>query len=158
LFLINADSEKKNQKTVLAICDSIRVEQDFSKNADSRSDGTSGTLFAQPWLVEDINGGGVVDRAQSTITFSKDGSISGNTSVNRFRGAVTVDGNKLSFGPLGTTRRAGPPALMQQEAKFLKAIESVTVFQIEETGLLFLRNDKGDPVLRLSPFEAEKEK
>ncbi|MGB0599732.1 MAG: META domain-containing protein [Rubripirellula sp.] len=157
LFVINADSEKESQKTVLTICESIRVEQDFAKNADSRPDGTSSNLFAQPWLVEDINGGGVVDRAQTTITFSKDGSVSGNTSVNRFRGAATVDGNKLSFGPLATTRRAGPPALMQQEAKFLKAIETVTVFQIEATGLLFLRNDKGDPVLRLSPLEAAKE-
>ena len=46
---------------------------------------------------------------------------------------------------------------MQQEAKFLKAIETVTVFQIEATGLLFLRNDNGDPILRLSPLEAAKE-
>ena len=149
LFVMNADSEKENQKTVLDICESIRVEQDFAKNADSGSDNMSSNLFAQPWLVEEINGGGVVDRAQTTITFSKDGSVSGNTSVNRFRGAATVDGNMLSFGPLATTRRAGPPALMQQEAKFLKAIET--------TGLLLLRNDKGDLVLRLSRLEAAKE-
>ncbi|MDG2224024.1 MAG: META domain-containing protein, partial [Rubripirellula sp.] len=152
LFVVQADAEKANQKTIAAICESIVVEEEFAKEASKRPATDTNNLFSQPWLVEDINGGGVVDRAQTTIAFSKDGGVSGSTSVNRFRGTATVDGNKISVGPLATTRRAGPPALMDQESTFVKAIETVTSFQIEATGLLVLRNEKGDSVLRLSPM------
>ena len=154
LFIVDAKAGKDYQKNVLAICESILVEEDFAKNVGDRPAADSSNLFAQPWLVETISGGGVVDQAQTTIAFSEDGSVSGSTSVNRFRGSVTLDGNKLSFGPLATTRRAGPPALMDQESKFLKAVETVVSFQIETTGLLSLRNENGDTVLRLSPLEA----
>jgi heat shock protein HslJ len=104
-------------------------------------------------LVEDIAGQGVVDRAQATIQFFGDGKVAGDTSVNRYQGQAKIDGAKIDVGPLATTRRAGPQALMDQETKFLKAIESVKSFRIKPTGLLFLLNDSGDAVLRLSPMD-----
>jgi heat shock protein HslJ len=105
-------------------------------------------------LVEDIAGQGVVDRAQTTIQFSSDGKVMGDTSVNRYQGQAKIDGDKINFGPLATTRRAGPPALMDQESKFLKAIDAAKRFRIEPTGLLYLLNESGDAVLRLSPMDA----
>lgn len=154
VFIVDADIEKYYEKTVLAICESILVEEDFAEEAGDSGAADSNALYTQPWLVEDIGGRGVVDRAQTTITFAEDGSVSGDTSVNRYQGRATIDGTKLSFGPLATTRRAGPPALMDQETRFLKAVETVKSFQIETTGLLSLLNEDGDTVLRLSPIEA----
>ncbi len=83
-------------------------------------------------------GRGVIDRAQSTIEIGGDGSVSGNTAVNRYQGQAKIEGHSISFGPLAMTRRAGPPALMDQESKFTNALERVAGFRIAKTGLLYL--------------------
>ncbi len=158
VFIVDADIEKYYEKTVLAICESILVEEDFAEEASDSSAADNVSLYSQPWLVEDIDGHGVVDTAQTTIKFAEDGSVSGDTSVNRYQGRANIEGDAISFGPLATTRRAGPPALMNQEAKFLKAVETVKSFRIEPTGLLSLLNDSGETVLRLSPIHASKGK
>lgn len=163
VFIVDADIEKYYEKTVLAICESVLLEEDFAQeetveDSDQSSGNETGanmdTLFTQPWLVEDIAGRGVVDRAQTTIQFASDGTVSGSTSVNRYSGKVMMDGGKIKVGPLATTRRAGPPALMDQESKFLRAIETVASFRVEETGLLSLLDDSGEAVLRCSPMQA----
>lgn len=102
------------------------------------------------WLVEDIGGRGVMDRAQSTVEFGEDGGVSGNTCVNRYAGKVDIDGNQLRFGPLATTRRAGPPAMMDQEQRFLKAMESTVSYELGEPGILYFLDAKGQKTLRLS--------
>jgi heat shock protein HslJ/phosphoglycolate phosphatase-like HAD superfamily hydrolase len=102
------------------------------------------------WLAEDIAGGGVIDNAQSTLEIGKDGSVSGSTAVNRYSGKAKIEGQKIEFGPLATTRRAGPPALMDQESKFTKALEKVARFRIEDSGLLYLMDETGKDILRFS--------
>jgi heat shock protein HslJ/phosphoglycolate phosphatase-like HAD superfamily hydrolase len=71
------------------------------------------------WLAEDIEGRGVIDRAQSTLEIGEEGEATGNTAVNRFRGSFDRKGQQIQFGRLATTRRAGPPALMDQERRYL---------------------------------------
>ena len=122
--------------------DSIKVE----------SVGSERTLFGK-WLAEDIDGRGVIDNAQSTLEINQDGSVSGNTAVNRYSGKATIDGQKLTFGPLVMTKRAGPPALMDQESKFNSALERVASFRIEDTGLLYLSDATGKAILRFSQME-----
>lgn len=100
------------------------------------------------WLVEDIARNGVVDLSHTTIVFGDEGKVSGDTSVNRFSGAVTRDGQSLTFGRMLTTRRAGPPALMDQESKFLTALGEVRTFRFTPEGLLLLLDSAGQPVLR----------
>lgn len=102
------------------------------------------------WLAEDINGGGVVDIAQSTVEIGEDGSVTGNTAVNRYGGKANIVGQKIEFGSISTTRRAGPPALMDQESKFTMALESVVSFRIDDNGLLYFLNANGKEVLRFS--------
>jgi heat shock protein HslJ/phosphoglycolate phosphatase-like HAD superfamily hydrolase len=102
------------------------------------------------WVAEDIDGGGVIDNAQSTLEISEDGSVSGSTAVNRYGGKAKIDGQKLEFGPLAVTRRAGHPALMDQESKFTKALGRVASFRIENSGLLYLMDATGNDVLRFS--------
>ena len=120
----------------------------FSESSDSER------LYQQPWLVEDIDGKGVVDRAQSTMTLSADGNVSGDTAVNRYHGSVSIEGDRMQFGRLATTRRAGPPALMDQETRFLGALEKVARYKLEANGLLLLLDEQGNPLMRLSPMKA----
>jgi heat shock protein HslJ/phosphoglycolate phosphatase-like HAD superfamily hydrolase len=102
------------------------------------------------WLCEDIEHRGVLDRAESTLRFAEDGTVSGNTSVNLFGGKVTVEGNKITFAELQTTRRAGTPALMDQETRYTQALMKVASYRIDENGLLFLLDATGKELLRFS--------
>jgi heat shock protein HslJ/phosphoglycolate phosphatase-like HAD superfamily hydrolase len=110
--------------------------------------GDSAEKLTGVWLVEDIDRGGVIDRAQTTIEIKADGTVSGSGGVNRYSGQATIAGDQIKFGPLAATRRAGPPAVMNQEAKFFAAMSNVTGFRIAETGLLYLTDADGRDVIR----------
>ncbi len=70
----------------------------------------------------DIQGGGVIGNVQSTMRIDAGGKVTGSGGCNRLFGTATVGGNSLAFGGIGTTRMACPPAVMQQESKFLGAL------------------------------------
>jgi len=116
----------------------------------SQASGTVDEALIGSWLAEDIAGRGVVDRAQSTLTISPDGTVNGSTSVNRYSGKAETDNGQIRLGPLAMTRRAGPPALMDQEAKFTSALREATSYRIDEKGLLCLIGESGDVLLRFS--------
>jgi putative lipoprotein len=116
----------------------------------TRAQGASVGIEGTAWLVEDIAGQGVIDRAQTTISFDTSGRASGSTGCNRFTGAATIEREALSFGQLATTKRACVPALMDQEQKFLRALEGVRGYAVDANGLLQLKGANGEPLLRLA--------
>ena len=79
------------------------------------------------------------------------GKVAGNTGVNRFSGKAEIKGNKISFGPLATTRRAGAPALMAQESMFLKAMSNVVAMKLGANGTLDLVNANDVIILTFAP-------
>ena len=83
------------------------------------------------WLAEDIRGGGVIDRLQSVLEIADDGSISGTGGCNRMMGKARITGAAISFSPIATTRMACSPAVMDQERKFLSALEAVRSWRID---------------------------
>jgi len=88
---------------------------------------TAAELAGSEWLLEDFGGTGVVDRIEATLMFPvdfvKEEKISGNASCNRFNGTARVAPGLIEVGPLASTRKMCPPAVMDQEAKYLKALE-----------------------------------
>ncbi|MCP5364107.1 MAG: META domain-containing protein [Hyphomicrobiales bacterium] len=115
------------------------------------ADNTSEALTGTSWLAEDIGGRGVIDYAQTTISFDADGRVSGSGGCNRYFGPVTMGENTIAFGVLGSTRRACPPALMDQEQKFFGALAVTRSYRFDEPGhkLVFL-GDNGEPLMRFS--------
>lgn len=101
------------------------------------------------WLAEDINGGGVIDRLQTTLELGADGKVTGMGGCNRYMGSATVTDNAISFQPMASTRKACSPAVMDQENKFHAALTTVTSWRIEQTKLLLLDKD-GIELMRLS--------
>jgi arylsulfatase len=75
-----------------------------------------------------------------TLSVAADGKVSGSTGVNRFAGQLAKE--KKLFGPLGMTRRAGPPEAMAVEAAFAKALDEATRFTIKEDKLTLFAGDK----------------
>jgi putative lipoprotein len=108
-------------------------------------------LFGSEWIAEDIDGGGVIDNAHSTIMFEADGKLSGSGGCNNFSGQAKVDGYKMEIGPLAATQRACVPALSDQEQKFFQAITNTRSFEIDEgREKLILKDSSGAPIVRLS--------
>lgn len=110
------------------------------------------TLTGSEWLLEDLNGAGVVDRVQATLQFSEAGRVTGSASCNRLFGTVEIQGASLRFGPLGTTRRACPEAVMNQETKYLRALESAERFEFQGPYLLIFSKGLEKP-LRFTRFK-----
>ncbi|MEZ5897454.1 MAG: META domain-containing protein [Parvularculaceae bacterium] len=95
-------------------------------------------LTGDEWLVEDIGGRGVVDIARTTMQFGEDGRLTGGGACNRYGAPYTITGEGLSFGRAISTRKACPPAIMDQENKFFDALAAIDRFEIDETGALLL--------------------
>lgn len=112
-----------------------------SGNDDNSS--TTVSLAGTTWQIEDIDEAGIVDRSMITLQFPGEGRVAGSTGCNRYFGSAIIDGDRLSFSQLGSTRRACVPALMNQEQRFLEAIQSVSSYRMEDPGILLLRDDAG---------------
>ena len=95
------------------------------------------------WVVEDIDGAGIVARARATLTLGSDGRVSGDASCNRYTGPYTLSGEALSFGNLAATRRACEAPLMEQETRFFTTLASVRRFEFTPGGALLLRGEPG---------------
>lgn len=106
------------------------------------------------WVAEDIDGGGVVDRLQTTLEVSENGQVAGNGGCNSYRGAAEFSITAISFGPLASTKKACAPAAMEQETKFHKALGEVKAWRIDaNTRKLLLLDADGKQLVRLAPLE-----
>jgi heat shock protein HslJ len=94
------------------------------------------SLTGSEWLLEDLAGAGVIDNVQATLAFPEAAKVSGKGSCNRFFGPAEIAGNAIKLGPLGATRMACPEAVMNQETKYLKALQAADRFEWKNPYLL----------------------
>ena len=110
-------------------------------------------LTGSQWLAEDVEGGGVVDGSHSTLEFAAADKVAGDTGCNRFMGPLAVEGTAIRLGPLATTRRACPAALMDQERRYLQALARATGLHMEGPRLV-LTDESGTALVRYARLEA----
>lgn len=85
-----------------------------------------------------------------TANFTPDGKVNGNAGCNTYTGSYTLDGTALTVGPLATTMMACEQAVMDQETKFLAALQTPTT--VETSGkTVTLRDASGATQVVLSP-------
>lgn len=60
----------------------------------------------------------------------QDGHATGLASVNQYSAVVSISGNTITVGNVGTTRMMGPENLMEQEAYFVSALGNCTTFRV----------------------------
>jgi putative lipoprotein len=106
----------------------------------------SNDMMGHEWLAEDIGGGGVVDNVRTAITIGVGGEVTGTGGCNRLHGTAQIDGTSVTFGSLATTRMMCPPAVMDQEAKFLRVLELTREFRMDGPHLKFLDRDGAELV------------
>ena len=107
-------------------------------------------LVGSRWLAEDIGGVGVVDRAQSRLEVLAQGRIAGNSGCNSFTGAGVLSNGAVKVGALAATRKACPPAIMDQEQRFLAALGKAARFETTASGGLILRDSSGAALVRFT--------
>ncbi len=105
-------------------------------------------LGGRTWVLVSFGGtddaASPVENSEISMVFDiEEQKVSGNSSCNRFFGSYKVDGNDISFAPLGSTMMACPQELMDQESKFLKLLQSAKSFSIDEKVLKIQGIDGG---------------
>ena len=100
-------------------------------------------LIGDEWVVDDIGGGGIIDRSRVTLDFGVDGRLAGRASCNAYTTSYLLTGENVTVGTTATTMMSCPPSLQAQERRFLEILQRVRRFDISETGALALQDDLG---------------
>jgi heat shock protein HslJ/membrane-bound inhibitor of C-type lysozyme len=95
-------------------------------------------LHGAEWVVEDLNGGALIEQTRVTLNFAADGRVLGNASCNNYHGGYILTGESLTIPQAATTMMACEPELMAQESRFLELLENIQRFEIGADGALIL--------------------
>jgi heat shock protein HslJ len=117
----------------LAVVAVLAADSAIVRGADDETAASDPTALVGDWKLVQIGDDKVTSEELLTLSVTKEGKVSGSTGVNRFFGGLAQE--KTLFGPLGTTRRGGPPAAMKLEAAYTKALGAATRFTIEKDKL-----------------------
>ena len=104
------------------------------------------------WTLVELEGEpveiGADELAPSLVLDLEEARVTGSGGVNRLTGQFALSGDELRFGPLATTRMAGPEEAMQREAALLAALARVTSYALDGRTLTLLAD--GEAVVQLS--------
>lgn len=99
------------------------------------------------WIVDDIAGRGVLDRAEPTVIFGQDGHLSGRGGCNNYFGSYTLENTRLVVSQIGSTRMLCADAQMNQERSFFATLESARTVRFQNDGRLVIETDQGEILL-----------
>ncbi len=100
------------------------------------------------WVIEQARTEPILDKRRARLVLGRDGRLAGHTSCNAMSGPYTLQGDKIQFGAIATTRMACGPLLLEQEDRILTALEIAATARVRPDGLLELRDADGRGVLR----------
>ncbi len=98
------------------------------------------------YVVEWIGERPLIDNSHLTLTLANDGRAYGNAGCNHWFAPYTLQGQSLVFGKPGNTRKLCAPAVMEQEQRFLKALETVQRWDISGTQQVRFWPAEGKPI------------
>lgn len=105
--------------------------------------GSDPSLAGTSWRLVELNGQPVAGTETLTLSFGRDGQVSGYGGCNQFSGPYTQSGTSLDIGPLLSTKRACvAPALNEQETAYFQALESTTRYAVESRQLVLYNGDQ----------------
>ena len=84
---------------------------------------------AYTWVVVSIEGAPTTE-PRPQISLGEDGRLTGTTGVNRIRGTYVAENSLVKVEGTGMTRLVGPPEAMEQERRFLRALEGWQAFHV----------------------------
>lgn len=151
--LVRRQGVEIRERVILQVSSIQEASKQGTTTGSLQDNSPSSSLTASEWLLEDLAGTGVLDNIHATLAFPETGKVAGNGSCNRFFGTAQSSADSITFGPLGSTRMACPPAVMDQETRYLKALAAARRFEWHDTQLL-LYSDGYDKPLRFTRKDA----
>ena len=106
----------------------------------------------QGYVLEWIGERPLMDYSHLTLTLADNGRAYGNAGCNHWFAQYSLQGDKLSFGTIGSTRKLCAPAVMEQEQRFLQALATVERWDISPIEQIRFWPAQGKP-LRFWPEE-----
>ncbi|CAD5106401.1 META domain-containing protein [Zestomonas carbonaria] len=100
------------------------------------------TAYRVEWLGERP----LIDRSHLTVTLGADGRAYGNGGCNHWFASYELDGERIRFGQVGSTRKMCAPALMEQEQRFFDLLGKVQRWDFSEIDQLRLWPEQGKPM------------
>jgi len=98
------------------------------------------------YVLEWIGERPLIDNSHLTLTLGGDGRAYGNAGCNHWFAPYTLEGETLTFGKPGSTRKLCAPALMEQEQRFLHALGGVQRWDIAPNQQLRFWPAQGKPL------------
>ncbi|HEX8595318.1 MAG TPA: META domain-containing protein [Pseudomonas sp.] len=100
----------------------------------------------QSYVLEWIGERPLIDSSHLTMTLGADGRAYGTAGCNHWFAPYTLDDKSINFGTVGSTRKRCAPALMEQEQRFLQALDKVQRWDISPIDQLRLWPAEGKPL------------
>lgn len=100
------------------------------------------------WVIEQARAEPIIDKRRARLLLGRDGRLAGHTSCNAMSGAFTLEGDRIRFGAIATTRMACPELQREQEDRILTALELAITARVRSDGLLEIRDVDGRGLLR----------
>jgi heat shock protein HslJ len=95
-------------------------------------------LVNTAWRVRDIDERTALDEPPSTLVVESREHISGHAGCNRYFGGVRLDGSNITITHVGSTRMACAGPVMEQEQRFLAALQEIGYWERNADTLLLL--------------------
>ncbi|WP_371230138.1 META domain-containing protein [Pseudomonas sp. QE6] len=92
----------------------------------------------QTYRIEWIGERPLIDYSHITLTLDGKGRAYGSAGCNHWFASYTLEGDKLTFGQPGSTRKMCAEALMEQEGRFLQMLRDVQRWDFSDQGELRL--------------------
>ncbi len=99
---------------------------------------TLDVLAGAEWMVQDLDGEGIIDSSRVTLVFGTDGTLGGQASCNRYATSLEIAEDGVSVGPIAASRMMCPETIMDQERRYFAALAAVERLEIDGTGALLL--------------------
>lgn len=111
------------------------------------ADAAPRALGGSEWMLRDVGGTPALAGGDASLAFLDGERANGSGSCNRFTATYTLgaDGS-LRFGPIATTRRACPGPIGEQEARYLRALESAERVALQGGELLIYSRGAPQPL------------
>ncbi|MER9229874.1 META domain-containing protein [Mesorhizobium sp. M0437] len=107
------------------------------------------SVFGQSWLVEYIDGVGVIAEPRATFRISEAGKAGGSGPCNVYFATARVDGSTIAISDIGSTFKACAPQVMAEEKALFEALAKAASYHVD-TGKLVIIDSGGRDILRFN--------
>ena len=103
-------------------------------------------LWDTEWRLQALGDQPVIESSGATLGFYDVGQVGGNGSCNRFFSTITVEQDRMQFGPIGSTKMACMGPAMAQESRYLAALKKAQRYELQGDTLLIHVDGMAQPL------------